>query len=234
MNATLFLEHYFHISASMPSDLGDCLIHSSCAPKYIISLATPSRLVHFEPKSPFMTSDPPPSFPSPPRPNSSRQPTPQPLPPHPPHRPPGFSLPRPLPQPLGPPRGQILQPEIPPRDLPLRLRGARDAERGVLVRHHVVFVFGVGRLVVRGHEDGFVGKVRRSVEFLGGGINSEGGIGGGGLLRRGRRRGVGLGARRCERCLWTGWGVSCWVYGLEGGVYHFDMVLFDLLDILFL
>ena len=36
----------------------------------------------------------------------------------------------------------------------------------MLVRHDVVFVFGVGRLVLGGHVDGFVGEVRGAVEFL--------------------------------------------------------------------
>lgn len=36
----------------------------------------------------------------------------------------------------------------------------------MLVRHDVVFVFRVRRLVVRGHVDGFVGEVGGAVEFL--------------------------------------------------------------------
>lgn len=67
---------------------------------------------------------------------------------------------------LGPLPHQRLQPQILPRALPLRLRRARYPKGRVLVRHDVVFVFRVRRLVLGGHVDGFVGEVRGAVEFF--------------------------------------------------------------------
>ena len=57
--------------------------------------------------------------------------------------------------PLIPPH-QRLQPQILPRRLPPRLRGALDPEGRVLVRHHVVFVFRVRGLVLGRDGDGVV------------------------------------------------------------------------------
>lgn len=59
-------------------------------------------------------------------------------------------LPRPLPH-------QLFQAQILPRALLLRLGGALDAKRGVLVGDDVVFVFRVGRLVLWRDVDLFVG-----------------------------------------------------------------------------
>lgn len=82
----------------------------------------------------------------------------------------------------------------------------------MLVRHDVVFVFWVGRLVVRGDVDGFVGEVGGAVEFL---VDGQGGLvgwlvgrekgegitGGTVLLRRGRRDEACSGGCRCVRNL---------------------------------
>lgn len=55
----------------------------------------------------------------------------------------------------------------------------------MLVRHDVVFVFRVGRLVLGGHVDGFVGEVRGAVKFL---IGGEGVVSWeGGARKRGRK-----------------------------------------------
>ena len=76
-----------------------------------------------------------------------------------PHCNPRALLSRPLPH-------QLLQPQVLPRALLLRLGGALDAKRGVLVGNDVVFVFRVGRLVLWRNVDFFVGKVWGPVEFL--------------------------------------------------------------------
>ena len=66
-------------------------------------------------------------------------------------------------------RGPINQPlhsQIPPDDLPLRLRGTRDPEGCMLVGNHIVLVFRIQRLMLGWDIDWFFGQVRRAVEFL--------------------------------------------------------------------
>lgn len=62
---------------------------------------------------------------------------------------------------------KLLQSQIPPADLLLRLRRSCYPKGGVLVWHDVVFVFWVRRLVLWRHVDRLCGEVRGACEFLG-------------------------------------------------------------------
>lgn len=68
----------------------------------------------------------------------------------------------------------------------------------MLVRHDVFFVFWIGRLVLRGHVDGFVGEVGRAVEFLCWCLVGEGAVGGVGLRGGQGREGEGRGGKGGE------------------------------------
>jgi hypothetical protein len=56
---------------------------------------------------------------------------------------------------------QIVESKISPRWLLLSLRCALDAKSSVLIRHHVILVFGIDRLQVRRDVDVFRRKLRR-------------------------------------------------------------------------
>ena len=51
-----------------------------------------------------------------------------------------------------------MEPQVAPADFPVPLRSTLDAERGVLVGHHVILVFRVERLQVRRDVDVFRGQ----------------------------------------------------------------------------
>jgi hypothetical protein len=61
------------------------------------------------------------------------------------------------------PARDVLEAQVAPVDLLLALCGALDAESGVLVRHDVVFVFGVERLEMVRDQDVFVGQLVRGL-----------------------------------------------------------------------